>query len=366
MNILLVSNMYPDPENPNFGVFVKNTAVQLADNQHDIHNAVMTKQKGFKNKLTGYLSHYINVVKKGLWRKDDVIYAHYASLNALPLLIIKAVNKNKKIYINVHGSDVTPQNKLQAAFQPLVSRILKKADKVICPSAYYKSVIAGKYGLPEKKISVFPSGGIDTAVFFPETDREKLFQKHQLSMEKKYIAYVGRIEYNKGWDTFLDTLSLLKQEGFLQDKKIIVVGNGKQFGEYESKVKATGLQDYIIQFDFLSQEELKDIFNIADVFCFPTKLYESLGLVGIEAMACGTPVIGSRRGGVLDFMEDDYNGFLFEPGNTIELKMRIEQFFSLPEEKRGLYSKNSAATAARYDQYSCREQLKEIFADTKA
>lgn len=366
MKILLVSNMYPDSQNPNFGVFVKNTVIQLEANQHEVHKAVMTKQKSFKNKLTGYLSHYINVVKKGLCRKDDVIYAHYASLNALPLLMIKAVNKNKKIYINVHGSDVTPQNKVQSAFQPLVSRLLQTSDKIICPSAYYKLLIAGKYNLPEEKINVFPSGGINSDVFFPEADKERLFQTYQLSSKDKYIAYVGRIEYNKGWDTFLDTLYLLRQENFLQNKKVIVVGNGKQFEEYQNKVKASGLQDYIIQFDFLSQKELKDIFNIADVFCFPTKLYESLGLVGIEAMACGTPVIGSRRGGVLDFMEDAYNGFLFEPGNAIELKMRLEQFFFLPEAERKAYSRNSIATAARYDQHSCREKLKEIFTDTKA
>lgn len=71
-----------------------------------------------------------------------------------------------------------------------------------------------------------------------------------------------------------------------------------------------------------------------DVFVFPTLFYESLGLVAIEAMACGLPVIASKRGGILDYLHDMQNGFLFEPEDVDELFVKMNHCYDLDQASR--------------------------------
>lgn len=85
---------------------------------------------------------------------------------------------------------------------------------------------------------------------------------------------------------------------------------------------------------------------------FPTMLYESLGLVGIEAMACGCPVIGSDIGCLPEYIKEGITGFLFEPGNSHELAERIVDFYKLTEKQRN----TMRLEAIRYvDKYESRK-----------
>lgn len=90
------------------------------------------------------------------------------------------------------------------------------------------------------------------------------------------------------------------------------------------------------------------IYTNLDLFIFPTTLEESLGLVGLEAMACHTPVIGSRIGGLTDYIVDGKNGFFFEPGNEIDLAKKIELFRNLPEKETECLKKAAYQTALQY------------------
>ena len=82
---------------------------------------------------------------------------------------------------------------------------------------------------------------------------------------------------------------------------------------------------------------------------FPTMLYESLGLVGIEAMACGCPVIGSNIGCLHEYIKDGITGFLFESGNSHELAERITYFYKLTDEQRNTMRIQAVKTAHQYD-----------------
>lgn len=82
---------------------------------------------------------------------------------------------------------------------------------------------------------------------------------------------------------------------------------------------------------------------------FPTMLYESLGLVGIEAMACGCPVIGSNIGCLPEYIKDGITGFLFESGNSHELAERITYFYKLTDEQRNTMRIQAVKTAHQYD-----------------
>ncbi|AST93632.1 hypothetical protein BC6307_21375 [Sutcliffiella cohnii] len=364
MRILLVSNMYPSQSSPSYGVFVKNTEKILIGIGHDVDKVVLYRNNNKLFKAINYMRYYFLILYKGLFSEYDAIYVHYASHNAPVLLLLKLIKNDIKIYLNVHGSDIVPENNRQERLQIFVRNLLKKCYKIIAPSNYFKNLIINKYKLEHKTIEIFPSGGVNPRTFNFIDDRQSLYKEFDLDKDYNYIGYVGRIDYNKGWNIFLESLFLLKQEGLLNDKKAIIVGNGKELEDFKTKLKGYSLEEDIIHFDLLPQDKLNKIFNIIDVLCFPTmREGESLGLVGLEAMACGTPVIGSEMAGLLDYLNHNENGLFFEPGNSKDLKERIKEYYSFPTQIRNNMKKSAISMAEKYSIDGINIKLKNIFID---
>jgi L-malate glycosyltransferase len=364
MKIYLISNMYPDEKHPNYGVFVKNTEKILTDSGHTIFKTVLRKSTNKYKKLINYILYYLKILLFGLFRKYDVIYVHYAAHNSLPLLLLKSLKKNVKIITNVHGSDVVPEVPSQEKYQPYVQRLLKASEIVITPSEYFKNLVSRKYNLASNKIQVFPSGGVDFKVFFEVENKEQLFKELSLDPSYKYIGFVGRIDVGKGWDIFLKAVKGLKEEGYLQNKKAIIVGSGKQQSLFEKFIKEHNLSSDIIYYPLLPQAELRKIYNCLSVFCFPTtREGESLGLVGLEAMACGTPVIGSSIGGLLDYIINGNNGYLFQVGNGNDLKEKLIRYFELSEQEVYNMKQNAKETAKQFAVEHIKPKLSRIFSN---
>lgn len=366
MKIFLVSNMYPNKEYPNYGVFVKNTEEILKSEGWEIEKAVLFKSTNKMSKLFSYISHYLKILLKGLFGSYDVIYVHYAAHNALPLILLKKLKGNVSIYVNVHGSDVVPEVPSQEKFQPYVKKLLELSTKTITPSNYYKGLVTEKYGISSDKIFVFPSGGVNKKIFRKQENVAEIKDQMELDPKYRYIGFVGRLDVGKGWEIFLEAIRSAKKEGFMDGKKAIIVGNGSQREQYRQMVKEYGLDDDIVHYSLLPQEELSKIYNCLDLFCFPTtRKGESLGLVGLEAMACGVPVAGSKIGGLLDYIRDGRNGFLFDTGNSKELKDKIIKYFSLDEDKKEYMRKEAFSTAEEYEVENIKPNLIDIFSHKK-
>ncbi|SDC04916.1 Glycosyltransferase involved in cell wall bisynthesis [Terribacillus halophilus] len=360
MKVHLIANMYPSKQHPNYGVFVENTEKILAQSGVAFDRTVVTKQSSSIGKLMAYGSHFFKVIGKSLFRKYDVTYVHYATHNSIPVLIAKKLNKNMVIYTNVHGSDVVPEFKKRQKYQPYVKRLLEVSDTVITPSAYYKELVQQKYGLTNR-IEIFPSGGINKQTFH-EKETTLACQELEINPAYSYIGFVGRIDRGKGWDVYLKAAELLKEQGKLGNCKLLFIGDGLEKEDFESMVDKFGLRDHLVHFPLLSQQKLNSVYNSMAVFCFPTmREGESLGLVGLEAMACGTPVIGSCMAGLLDYMEDGRNGFLFEPGSAEALADSIKSYMELPEEAKQSMREAAMQTASAYEVEAIKPRLTKIF-----
>lgn len=362
MKVLLISNMYPDKKFPGFGVFVKHTEDILRNEGFAVDKIVRYKKIKMVEKLVDYLLFYVRILFIGFFKKYDVFYIHFAAHPSIPVLFIKFLKKRVKIVTNVHGTDVVPENKIHELFQILVSKLLNKSNLIIAPSDYFKDLVAKQYNIPSDKIKTFPSGGISKDIFHPIKDKKNVYEKFNLDMNTSYIGFVGRIEFGKGWETFLEALNVLNNERFLENKKVIFVGYGDQEDIFQEKVKLLGLQDKIIHFKFMQQNDLNLIYNILDFFCFPTERKgESLGLVGIEAMACGTPVIGSKIAGLQSYIQNGYNGFLFEPKNKDDLVLKIKNYYELDTNTINLLRKNSYQTSQKFEKQNIKGVLVDIF-----
>lgn len=347
--ILVISNMYPSEKYPNYGVFVKNFYDQLSTSEDS--NIIFIKKEPKKIlKFLNYLQFYYKVFMEYAFGDYDLVYVHYAGYNAPPVLLAKILNKKIKLIVNVHGSDVTPEKKLERATNFLTNLLLKKSDLIVVPSSYFASIVNEKYAI-SNPVFVSPSGGIDFTVFTSQSMRKK--GKNKVFK----IGYVSRIDKEKGWDTVLYALERLIYQ-YASEVQLIMVGNGAQNDQALKLIKELKLENHVTKHNLLTHQELVSIYSELDVFIFPsTRAGESLGLVGIEAMACGTPVIGSDAGGIKTYLKDGINGFLFNPGSVSDLIQKIEKYKNLSSEEKKIFSENAIATAKRFDSKKVNEDL---------
>lgn len=362
MKILLISNMYPSEQFPSYGVFVQNTEKILVQHGIQVDKIVMQKKTSKLSKLFSYASHYANVVLTGLTKNYDYLYVHYASHNALPLLILKKLKKNVKIVTNVHGSDVVPEVPSQEKYQPRVNDLLHHSTKIITPSPYYKGLVEEKYKV-HNPIYIFPSGGVNKDLFHPYADKSKAYQELNLDPTIRYLGCVSRIDVGKGWEYYLQAIAKAEQQ-MPTSYKYLYVGSGKDEAAFKEMIKTLGLEEKVIHFPLLPQSSLAYVYNAIEAFVFPTvRKGESLGLVGLEAMACGAPVIGSQIGGLKDYIIDGKNGLFFEPKNVDELASQLQAFINLPEDVKQQMSQQALQTANSYTVDVIAEQLPTIFFD---
>jgi len=361
MKILLLTNMYPSEQAPNYGVFVQRTEMILKEAGHEIILVELNKKFSFLHKLMGYLLYVLRFFIKTQLSKPDVIYVHYASQNAKLILLMKKWKPLIPIILNTHGTDILPQSKAQEKYQPDVQKMMKEINHVIVPSTYYQQVVKEKYNF-QGPITLFPSGGVNTDFFKRDMELGKDFkQKLEIQSEKIVISYISRIDAHKGWDTLLESASLLKVESphIFSRLHFIVAGSGSQDQELDAKIIEFGLSGILTRQSMLTQSEMKKAFNASDIFCFPSA-QESLGLVGLEAMATGLPLLASDIPGTKDYVNDQ-NSLVFEPNNASELAKAIASFVELSVAEKDELSQNARNTSLNFDSKIVSGKLLTVF-----
>lgn len=358
--VLLVSNMYPSKKNPHYGVFVQNMENILLEENIKVSKSVLQKSTNKVIKLLSYVIFYGKTTFKGLFGSYDCIYAHYASHTALPLLIIKKIKPKTKIVMNVHGNDIVPEDKKDKKYLSLVVKILNCSDKIVSPSKYFEEILINEYNIQVSKIFVSPSGGVDAEVFAPVSKLEAK-KKNNLDETVRYIGYVSRIEKDKGWDILLYAIDQIRNS-LKDDIKFLFVGSGSQDEEFNKLVEKLELENMIIKLAFFPQKDLKNIYSSLDFFVFPTyRKSESLGLVGLEAMACETLVLASDMGGPKTYIKDGINGILFKSKNSKDLANKIVQILNIEPKLKNDIKKNARATALCYEKNKVKKEFIEKF-----
>lgn len=343
MKILMISNMYPSKSYPNYGSFVANVEKTLKK-KFEVETIYITKTNNLIMKIIKYIIFYVKVIILSCYRKYDLIYAHYASHTAFPLLIIKKIIPSRKIIINVHGNDIIPESKKDEKYLPLVKKILLKSTAIISPSEYFSNILKKEYNIDAKKIFIYPSGGVDTKIF-KKINKNDACMKLNIDTKYNYIGYVGRIEINKGWDIFLKACKKITDEN--KNVRLIVVGNGSEKQEFKKLIENLNLSLKVNWLDFMPQENLPYLYNILNVFVFPTyRKSESLGLVGLEAMSCEVKTVLPDAYGPSSYGINNFNSFVFESKNENDLSKKIK--LALSYNKNDI-QKNARETALKYD-----------------
>lgn len=332
--------MYPSKESPYYGSFVKNFEDQLRqDKRVDKVRGIYIKglHGGKWNKLIQYLKFYIKIIWTTLFKRFDLIYVHLISHSTPPLRFVNSFKKLPLVF-NIHGEDLLVTTPLASKLLKLALPLVKKSKWIVVPSNYFKKITIEKLSdYPPDRIIVSASGGVKEK--FRPTDK----QTGKCTTLK--LGYVSRIDRGKGWETLLKSLKRLAEENYYPET--FLVGGGPQVDSLKDTIDRYGLKNVHFMGP-IAHDDLPSFYQSLDLFIFPTELRESLGLVGLEAMACGVPVIGSEIGGLTDYIKSDYNGYFFTPGNDKELADRIKQVLTTPSDKKALLSQNAVRTAQKY------------------
>ncbi|MCB0452315.1 MAG: glycosyltransferase family 4 protein [Aequorivita sp.] len=336
--------MYPSPEKVRYGIFVKNFEEAVAD-FFQVEKVVLTKKYSFLSKFLGYLKLYFQIVQLYfICKKNDLVYVHFPLHLAPALLPLWWLNR--KIVLNFHGSDLVFNSTLKKALSLFLIPGLKKSN-IVLPSDYYKEKLLAEFSVSPSKLYVYPSGGINSNVFSPNRKGEN---------SSFVIGFVSNFIEGKGWRIFFDALRRIKEEKSIANFEILMVGDGPDKPEIEDLLAALDIKFEIIS--NISQKELAVIYNQMDVFVFPTyREEESLGLVGLEAMACGVPVIASKTGGPMGYVEENVNGFLFDKKDVKMLTEKMLAFYALTKEQKNTMKHNAITTAQAYDSVNVNKNL---------
>ena len=331
--LYLISNMYPSPKNIRYGIFVENFVIALEDT-FEIKKTVLTKKEGL-NKLLGYIVFYLRILKlMFVAKKEDLIYIHYP-LHVAPILCLF----NRKYILNFHGSDLI----FNSSFKKFLSFFLKKIIKnsaIVLPSNYYKKFFLSHFEKEKNMLLVYPSGGIDKKVFQQITTISK--------PDIFVIGFVSNFIEKKGWKIWLNAIEILIKENSISNFSLRLVGDGPDKNEIIDKLDKLNIS-YTLKSN-LSQPELAKEYNLFDVFVFPTyRVDESLGLVGLEAMSCGVPVIASNIGGPKGYIVSGENGLLFKPKDANDLSLKIKEYFTFNAEFKSKMIASAINTAYQYD-----------------
>lgn len=349
INMLMLSNMYPSDDEPGYATFVKNIYTGLSNtNAYNLSKSVIFgRTKSKPKKILSYLRLFFDFSIKLLKHKPEVIYINYLSYNLIIILFFYPIIKYKgiKLICNAHGEDISPTKRAELACFKLTNFLINRANLVIVPSEYYKQKLIKL--IDNEKIFISPSGGIDTRIFNPGSKENLSNIDINHKFENINIGFASRIDSGKGWDILLDSLSKIPKDIKFT---LHIAGHGAQFSYLLETIESLSFKDSIVTHGSLRQADLADLYRSLDLFIFPTcREAESLGLVGLEAMACKVPVIGSDIAGLKTYINHGNNGFLFKPGSSDDLARSIVKFINLSSNEKSLIIENAFKTAELYD-----------------
>jgi phosphatidyl-myo-inositol dimannoside synthase len=276
-----------------------------------------TKFRGFRADRFKFIAEAIK-----LGRQCDTIILSHINMASVGL-VIKLLNPKCKVMLIAHGIEV---------WRPLTifkKIFLKNCDKIICVSEFTRSEVIRRHHSPTSKCIVI-NNAIDPFLKLPvDIDKpDNLLKRYGITRDNDILLTLTRLantEQYKGYDQVIKSLGKLKKS-FPQIRYVLA-------GQYDDDEKKR-IQQLIVQHHaeelvilsgFINEEELTDHFLMADLFILPSKK-EGFGIVFIEALACGLPVICGNTDGSLDAVKHGELGKAINPDNLAELEAEVLKY----------------------------------------
>lgn len=356
MRIAILVNQFP-PEIGGVGISAYNTASSLSKVGHEVHVLTILKEElpkekieeGFyihrisrkKIKVFGTILYLTKLLKKLKDINPDIVHVEGLWMGT-PGYLAKKILKIPYV-ITGHGSDVYLQSKLLHRRSKFV---LKSADAVIGLTEHMKKEMEN---ICKKNVFVVPNG-INLREF-------KNLQKLKIDKRKQRILFVGSLVPVKGIKYLIESMKKITND--YPNAELVIVGDGVDKYELEKLVIELDLCDSISFVGKVPNHKIGQYMIESDIFVLPS-LSEGFGIVLLEAMASGLPIVASNVGGIPSIIQNGVNGFLVDPKNSEKIAEKV-LFLLNNEETMIKISQNNKKKVENYDWGKIIMQLENIY-----
>lgn len=312
-----------------------------------------------KHEVFGHMPEFVShvqsfIAKEGL--QYDCIHSHYwvsgwVALRLRQSLQVPVVHMSHTLGYPKNSAvqqawEREPPTRLQVEYE-----VLKHSDHLIAESQASKDHMVQDYGVDPARIEIIPCG-VETSIFHPH-DRQQARRRLGLP-GGPLLLFIGRLQPLKGIDTLLKCAYDVRQRH--DDLQVLIVGGGVDTDDPHERqererlhalMRELGLTGHVRFIDAQPQEQLAYYYAAADLLMMPSH-YESFGMVVLEAMACGTPVVASHVGGLASTVLPGQTGFLAPVGDEQAFARSVEQLIGAPE----LWQSMSEAAYLRAQAYT--------------
>lgn len=265
----------------------------------------------------------------GLLKREgfDILHSHHAFTPTPLLSIVTAKKLGIPTVLTTHtipfANDVRPLWTPISHVLFLFGRCIGEADKVIAVSRAAADFI--RHFVKQEKCVIIPNG-VDTCRFHPSNCGTSVGGTVATKEVGPIILYVGRLVHRKGVHILVKAMPFMLKE--FPRARLLIAGDGYMRKPLSLLIKRLNLEVYIKLLGFIPEENLPKLFKASDLFVLPSLYGESFGLVLLEAMASGKPIVASKVGGIPEVIEDGVTGLLVKSGSKRDLADAITRILS--------------------------------------
>jgi len=348
--ILVVTNIYPTPDRPNMSPFVADRVAALRDRGLEVVLAGPSSYRG------GTLGRHLGIAWRALRARGpfDGVEAHPVYFAGV-IGLLAARLRRVPLVAYAHGGDVADYATRNRLHRALAGWVVRGAATVVANSTDTAGYVA-RLGRTARVVSP----GIDRSTFRPAGPGDGTVgeRRARLGLPDGLLAlYVGMLTERKGADVF--AAGVARAGG---DWHGVMVGDGPLAGAIGAPPEVadvTGERAAILRLPAVPHAVVAELMRAADVVVVPSRR-EPLGLAAVEALACGTPVIASAVGGLLEVVHDGENGLLVPPGDPDALARALARLRDAGY--RGRLAAAGPASVADHDLRVAADRMAQVWA----
>lgn len=297
-----------------------------------------------------------------LWNSGwhwDVVHAHDWLVGHAAKVLKHGFQR--PMVATIHATEWGRNNGLHNDLQRHISDVewwlTYEAYAVICCSYYMCSELQRIFQVPQDKIFVIPNG-VKADKFTSVVSDLASFRNNYAAPEEKIVFFIGRLVHEKGVQVLLDAVPKVLSR--IPNTKFIIAGKGPNEKELQHRAAAMGLADRVMFAGFVDDLTRNSLYRIADAAVFPS-LYEPFGIVCLEGMAAGTPVVVSDIGGFAEIIQHGKNGLTTYVGNSQSLADNIVAILEAPALAQKLRDQAYEDVITKYQWSQIAVQTEEVF-----
>ncbi|HEY0306151.1 MAG TPA: N-acetyl-alpha-D-glucosaminyl L-malate synthase BshA [Longimicrobiales bacterium] len=270
----------------------------------------------------------------------DLIHAHYAVPHATSAWMAKEMTPDKNLCVvtTLHGTDITLIGQ-DPSYQSITAFSIQKSDGLTAVSEYLRREAVEHFDVAPERIQVIPNF-VDLNEY--KRDVHPCHRARLSETGEKIVMHISNFRPVKRVDDAVRVFARINRQ---LPARLVLIGDGPERGRVQQTAEDEGVADRVL---FLGkQESVAEILSCADLFLLPSAT-ESFGLVALEAMSCGVPVVATRVGGLPEVVPDGEAGFLADIGDVETMAEQSVRLLKDPEQWRRM----SAAARAAAEQFS--------------